>query len=78
MSAQARPPSPGQAFAIQALIARFDPRFDSAKNLKIRFNSIFQKILVDFFRFDFWLQLLESHYYNLQIRIESNFLAQFV
>ncbi len=42
-----------QAFAIQALIARFDSRFDSAENLKIRFNSIFQKILDDFFSIRF-------------------------
>ena len=38
----------------------------------------FKKILVDFFRFDFWLQLLESSYYYLQIEIKRDFLAQFV
>ena len=50
----------GQGLSIQGFRARFDSRFNSTINLKIRFNSILQKIEVDFIQFDSWLQLLES------------------
>ena len=61
-----------QALAIQGLTARFDSRFNSALNLKIRFNSILQKIEVDFFQFDSWLQLFEISFNYLKWHVEKS------
>ena len=48
-----------QAFAIPALLARFDSRFDSAKNLKIRLEFRFD-FLKNLGRFFFPIRFLDA------------------